>query len=111
MRAGKLKLVAVTAPERMKEFPGVPTVAETVPGFESRAWWGVLGPAGLPADVRAALNGAIAKAIGWTEVQEWLSSNSLEASGSSPEVLGKFVADDVERWKGVVEAAGIPKFQ
>jgi tripartite-type tricarboxylate transporter receptor subunit TctC len=106
IKSGKIRLIAVTGPRRMKEFPDVPTVAETVPGFESLAWWGVFGPARLPAPVLASLNAAIVKSLASPEVQARFVADSLDRVGDSPKELSDFVVKDVARWKRIVKATG-----
>ncbi|MES2187108.1 MAG: tripartite tricarboxylate transporter substrate binding protein [Pseudomonadota bacterium] len=106
IKSGKIKLIAVTGPQRMKEFPDVPTVAETVPGFESLAWWGVFGPAHLPAPVLASLNTAIVASLATPEVQARFAADALDRVGDSPKALSDFVVKDVARWKRIVKATG-----
>lgn len=106
IKTGKVKLLATTGVKRMAEFPDVPTVSETVKGFESTAWWGVFGPARLPAPMVAALNAAVVKAVASKEVQTRFEVDALDGVGGTPEALGDFVARDIVRWKQVVKATG-----
>ena len=106
VKSGKVRLLATTGIKRMSEFPDVPTVGETVKGFESMAWWGVFGPAGLPAPVVSALNAAVVRAVASKEVQARFETDALDGVGGTPRALGDFVARDIVRWKSVVKATG-----
>lgn len=106
VKSGKIKLLAVTGTQRMKAFPHVPTVAETVPGFESLAWWGILGPAKMPADVLATLNGAIAKALESPVIRARLQSESLDPVGNSSAAFADFIVKDIARYEKIVKATG-----
>ena len=101
--SGRLRPLAVTSPRRMAQLPDVPTVIELgVPGFEAEAWWGVLAPAGTPAAMIARMNAELAKALKLPAVQERMNQMGVTVMSSSPEELGKFVGEQVERWGKVV---------
>lgn len=101
--SGRLRPLAVTSPRRMVQLPDVPTVAELgVPGFEAEAWWGVLAPAGTPPAMIARMNAELAKALKLPAVQERMNQMGVSVLSSSPEELGKFVTEQVERWGKVV---------
>jgi tripartite-type tricarboxylate transporter receptor subunit TctC len=106
--SGRLRPLAVTSPRRMAQLPDVPTVAELgVPAFEAEAWWGVLAPAGTPPAIIARMNAEIAKALKIPAVQERMTQMGVVVTASSPEELGKFVANEVDRWGKVVREHGI----
>ena len=106
IRSGKVRLLATTGVKRMAEFPDVPTVGETVAGFESSAWWGVFGPAGLSPATLAALHAALVKSIASAEVRSRFEADGLIGVGGTPKALGDFVVKDIARWKQVVKATG-----
>ena len=106
--SGRLRALAVTSPKRMAQLPDVPTLAEQgLPNFEAQAWWGMLGPAGLPADIVARMNAEMAKALKLPAVQERLTEMGVQVSASSPEDFGKFVRNEVDRWGKVVRQNNI----
>ncbi len=106
IKGGKIKLLAVTGTQRMKAYPNVPTVAESVPGFESVAWFGILGPAKMPPDVLAALNGAINKALESPAIRTRLQTESLDPAGNSSAAFADFIVKDIARYEKVVKATG-----
>ena len=106
--SGRLRALAVTSPKRMAQLPDVPTLAEQgLPNFEAQAWWGMLGPAGLPADIVARMNAEMAKALKLPAVQERLTEMGVQVTASSPDEFGKFVRGEVERWSKVVRENNI----
>lgn len=106
--AGKLKLLAVsTAEPSPLAPPGTPLVMQTLPGYVVEIWFGILGPAGLPAEVVAKLNDAIGKALTQPDVQTRFSSFGVIATPSTPKRLADLIADEVPRWTQVVREAGI----
>jgi tripartite-type tricarboxylate transporter receptor subunit TctC len=106
--AGKLKLLAVsTAEPSPLAPPGTPLVMQTLPGYVVEIWFGILGPAGMPAEVVAKLNDAIGKALAQPDVQTRFSSFGVIATPSTPKRLADLIADEVPRWTQVVREAGI----
>ena len=106
--SGRLRALAVTSPKRMPQLPDVPTVAEQgLPDFEAQAWWGMLGPAGIPADIVARMNAELAKVLKLPAVQERLTQMGVQVTASSPEDFGKFVRNEVDRWGKVVRENNI----
>src|SRR6185436_12333071 len=87
VRAGKLRAVAVTSPERLAALPDLPAVAEALPGFEVVGWYGVIGPAGLPAPVVARLHDELVKILNQPEVRERIVADGSEPVGSTPDEL------------------------
>ena len=92
IRSGKLKALAVTTAKRSAALPDVPTLAETFPGFEIDTWWGVVAPAGTPADVVQKLNQAITDALGTPELKARFATLSAEPTPTTPEQFGRFMA-------------------
>ncbi|WP_253272308.1 Bug family tripartite tricarboxylate transporter substrate binding protein [Advenella kashmirensis] len=107
IRSGKAKALAVTTKERVPELPDVPTLAETYPGFETVAWFGVLAPAGTPPDIVARVNSEINKALASPEIQERLKAVSCAPAAGSPEAFAERVRGDVSRWKKLAQEKNI----
>jgi tripartite-type tricarboxylate transporter receptor subunit TctC len=106
--SGRLRALAVTSPKRMAQLPDVPTVSEQGwPNFEAQAWWGMLGPANLPAHIVSKMNAEMAKALKIPAVQERLTEMGVQVMASSPEDFGKFIGNEVNRWGKVVRENGI----
>ena len=106
--SGRLRALAVTSPRRMAQLPDVPTVAEQgFPEFEAQAWWGMLGPAGIPSDIVQRMNAEMAKVLKLPAVQERLVQMGVQVVSSSPEDFGKFVRNEVDRWGKVVRENNI----
>lgn len=106
VRAGKLRAIAVSGPKRAPATPDVPTVAETIPGFESLSWQGVLAPGGTPRQIIKNLNSKIVKVIHMPEVTKRLVNSGFEPVGSSPEEFATFIKSESVKWATVVKAAG-----
>ena len=105
--AGKLKLLGVSTPEPSALAPGAPVVASVLPGFKVEIWFGLLAPAGTPADVVARLNDAVAKAIALPDLQQRFVNFGVIAASSSPRRLHDLIAEEVPRWTQTVREAGI----
>src|SRR3954465_7744901 len=108
VKAGRLKLLAVTEEKRSPFLPDVPTVAETVPGYEMTVWYGAFGPAGMPKDVVAKLNGEIARALFIPDVKKRMDDIACEVASSLPEELGDRMRRDADKWGGIIKSMGIP---
>ena len=106
-RAGKLRALAVTSAKRSKAAPELPTVAETLPGYEVDAWYGILAPRRTPAAIVSKLNGAINKAIAQPDVQRLLLSLGLEPVGGTPGEWGALLKAELVKWAKVTRDAGI----
>jgi tripartite-type tricarboxylate transporter receptor subunit TctC len=105
--AGRLKALAVGAAKRSPVIPDVPTVAETLPGFECVTWYGILAPAGTPAAIVAAVNVEIAKMLGVAEIVRRLTAQGVEPEASSPEQLRAKIKSETARWAKVINSARI----
>ena len=107
VKAGKLKALGVTSPQRTPAAPDVPTIAESgLPGYEVFAWNGVLVPAGTPKAIVAQLNEEIRKAMQLPQVREKFSAQGFAASWNTPDQFGVFVRNEVEKWARTVKASG-----
>jgi tripartite-type tricarboxylate transporter receptor subunit TctC len=107
IRAGTIRALGVTTEKRASVLPDVPSIAETVPGYDTEVWWAVFGPAGLPKDIQAKLHDGLVDALKAPAVKERLASFGATPLGGSPEELDKKVRADYEKWAPIVRAAGI----
>ncbi|MBF6988488.1 MULTISPECIES: tripartite tricarboxylate transporter substrate binding protein [unclassified Cupriavidus] len=106
VRAGKLKVLGVTSPAPMPQFPGAAPIGATVKGFESSAWFGLFGPAGMPAELTQALYQAARKGLESPSVRKRLENDGAQPVGMAPEAFAAFVKQDVKRWASVVKYSG-----
>jgi tripartite-type tricarboxylate transporter receptor subunit TctC len=106
IQAGKIRAMAVTTDSRSKALPDVPTVAETVPGYEASAWFGMGVPKGTPADVIDKLNKAVNEALKDPKLVARLADLGGAPMPGTPADFGKVMADEVAKWKKVVEFSG-----
>jgi tripartite-type tricarboxylate transporter receptor subunit TctC len=107
-KAGKVKILGIGSPKRIASLPDVPAIAESVPGFEARSWFGLFAPAGLPKDVLAKLNGEIKKTYADPAFQEkFLAPYLYEPMVTSPEEFAAFIKADAAKWQDVIKAANV----
>ena len=106
IKAGKLRALAVTTAKRSEELPDVPTVGETVPGYEASAWFGMGVKAGTPPEVIAYLNKHIEEALADPKIKARLADLGGVPMGGTPEEFGKIIVSETAKWKKVVEFAG-----
>jgi tripartite-type tricarboxylate transporter receptor subunit TctC len=107
VKAGKLRLLAVTEARRSPLLPDVPTVAETVPGFEMAVWYAAYGPAGLPRDIVARLNAEIGRILFLPDVKQRMDDVAVETANSSPEELAALTRLDADKWGKIIKQLGI----
>lgn len=108
IRSEKVRALAVTTAERWPGAPDIPTVAESgVPGYEVSGWFGLLAPAGTPREILDQLQAAVAQAMEPEEVRKQLMELGAIGAVNSPDEFAREIADDVARWKKVVEATGV----
>ncbi len=111
LKAGKLRALAVSSPQRLPQLPDVPTVAESgvtgTQGFEADQWYGVVAPAGTPAAIIKLLNEQINIALHSSAMNERLQSEGAQAMPSTPAVFGKLIQTEIMRWQPVIRGAGI----
>src|SRR6478752_730928 len=107
VEAGKLKLLAVASAQRMPSLPDVPTLAETLPGFEAVAWYGIVAPPNTPKAIIEKINADANEALRQPEVQDSLKKLSAEIFGGSIEKTSKYMHEEVDRWGNVIRAADI----
>jgi tripartite-type tricarboxylate transporter receptor subunit TctC len=106
-QSGRLRALGVASLERSPAAPDIPAIAEVVPGFEVIAWMGLLGPAGLPADVVAKINADIRRVLQSPEGQQKLRELGATPGALAPPAFGEFVRKDTEKWRALVKSAGI----
>jgi len=107
VKAGRLRAIAVTTPKRSRALPEVPTIGETVPGYDVTHWYGIWGPKNLPRDIVMRWNQEVAKTLRTEAMQKSLASDGLEPAGGPPEEYYNRIKSDVEKWKKVVKEAKI----
>ncbi len=105
--SGKLRALAVTSAARSETLPDLPTVAETVPGFEASTWYGVGAPKGTPADVIARLNAAIRAALGDAAIKTRFAQLGDVPTPMTPAEFGQYMAAETEKWGKVVTFANV----
>jgi len=106
VRAGKLRAYGVTSARRQPSFPDLPAIGEVVKGFESTAWFGLFGPANLPAEITTRLNSAIVAALSDPAMREQLANEGAAPAAGSAADFAAFVRDDVKRWAPIVRQSG-----
>jgi len=110
IKAGKLRALAATGPQRWAGLPDVPTVAEQgVPGYDVRSWAGLMAPRGTPKPIVDRLNAEVLKALEVPAIKTRLADMGGEARGSTPAEMKAMVAEQVQKWSQVVADANIPK--
>jgi tripartite-type tricarboxylate transporter receptor subunit TctC len=107
VEAGSLKLLAVASPSRLPALPDVPTIAETLPGFEAVAWYGIVAPPKTPKDIVDTINADVNEALRQPELQDHLKKLSAEIFGGSVEKTSRYMGEEVDRWRAVIKAANI----
>ncbi len=106
MKSGRLRPIAVSSPERTKQFPEIPAIGETVKGFDFTSWFGAFVPAGTPRPIVDRLNAELKKAVVDPDVAAKLSAQTLDPMHSSPEDFVKLLQFDFDRLRHVVKLSG-----
>jgi tripartite-type tricarboxylate transporter receptor subunit TctC len=107
VKGGKLKAIAVTSAKRTRSLPDLPTIAEAgVPGYEVTSWYGLLAPAGTPADIVRKLNADFVRAIRIPEVSEKMIEAGAEPVANTPEQFAEFIRSELKKWAIVVQGSG-----
>jgi tripartite-type tricarboxylate transporter receptor subunit TctC len=105
-KAGNVRALAVSGPRRSPAFPDLPTIGETVPGYDAGTWSGVIAPAGLPKPILDTLNTAINRAISLPAFKERFGAIGDEPAGGSPEEFTATIHKDSVKWADVVLRSG-----
>ena len=106
IRAGKLRALAVTTAQRSAMLPEVPPMAETLPGFEVDTWWGLIAPAGTPAETVRKLNSAFTAALGTPEVKAQFARLLAEPAPSTPQAFEAFLQKERGKYERMVKLSG-----
>jgi tripartite-type tricarboxylate transporter receptor subunit TctC len=106
VKTGRVRAIAVSSEQRLPTLPEVPTVAETLPGFVTGSWQGILAPARTPPEVIAKLNAEVARIVKLPDVRDILLSQGTTPLPTSPQDTGKWLASEKERWTKVVKDSG-----
>ena len=107
LKAGKLKVLAITDSKRSAAAPNIPTVSETLPGFQVDNWIGLLAPAGTSKEIVAKLNSDILKAIQTPELRERMLAQGFDVQGSTPAQFGAAIKADIEKYTKIIRQANI----
>ena len=107
VKAGRLRLLAVTEGRRSSLLPQVPTVAETLPGYEMAVWYGAYGPAGMAREIVERLNAEIGRVLSLPEVKQRMADIAVETAASSPDQLASMTRADADRWGRIIRQLGL----
>lgn len=108
VQSGKMRALAVTSATRNPKLPNVPTMKEAMPpGFELNAWFGIIAPAGVPADVVNRLNSEINKVLNDTAMRERMQADGTTVFTSTPDEFAALMKSDSARWADIVKKTGI----
>jgi tripartite-type tricarboxylate transporter receptor subunit TctC len=107
IEAGTVRALAVTTASRASFLPNVPSMAETVPGYDTEVWWGLLGPAGMPRDLVEKISHDFVAALNTEAVKERLTRLGASPIGSSPPQFDAKIRADYRKWGPIIEAAGM----
>jgi tripartite-type tricarboxylate transporter receptor subunit TctC len=106
IESGRLRAIAVCGAKRALLLPNVPTVAETIPGFESSGWYALMGAAGIPRDVVLKLHDAFSKALHTPEITRRLAELGVSVVAGTPDELTKLMPLEIKKWGAIVKASG-----
>jgi len=106
IRAGKLRALAVTSPKPSRELPGVPSVAETFPGYDGSLWMGLLGPAGMPTELVERIHRDVAAALQSEEVKKSFAAAGFDIDIKSPAQFAGMLKSEYERWSKIIKETG-----
>ena len=107
VRSGKLRPIAMTSAKRAAIAPDIPTIAETVPGYEHEPWNGMFAPAGIPKPVLARINAEVKRAIHAPDVRKVFEGDGATPVGSAPEEFAAVLRSEIDKWTKVAKAANI----
>jgi tripartite-type tricarboxylate transporter receptor subunit TctC len=107
VKSGQLKLLAVATPKRMAALKDVATIAETLPGFESAAWFAIVAPPKTPQAIADKINADVNEALRQPEIIQRLDQLSAEPIGGTPQATAAYMREEIERWHKVIKAANV----
>jgi tripartite-type tricarboxylate transporter receptor subunit TctC len=106
-QGGRVRILGIARDKRLPNYPDIPTISESVPGYVSGGWFGVVGPAGIPKNIVALLNREANAALAAPDVREKLSSQGLDLFAETPEFFDKFIRDDFVRYGRMAKEIGL----
>jgi tripartite-type tricarboxylate transporter receptor subunit TctC len=106
-KAGQIRAIAISTLKRSPNFPEIPSVNETVPGFELNSWYGMMAPAGTPKPIVTRLQQELAAALKKPDVIEWMKQNGLDPVGSTPEEHAAHIRAELAKWAKIVKDAKV----
>jgi tripartite-type tricarboxylate transporter receptor subunit TctC len=107
VQSGRLRILGIARPTRLPNYPDIPTIAETVPGYVTGGWFGIIGPAGIPRPIVTLLNREANAALTAPDIRDKLGSQGLELVAESPEFFGKIVQDDYAVYGKIARDIGL----
>jgi tripartite-type tricarboxylate transporter receptor subunit TctC len=107
MKDGRLRVLGIARPSRLAAYPDLPTIAETVPGYVTGGWFGIIAPAGVPRPIVTVLNREANAALNLPEIREKLGAMGLELPNETPEYFAKIVRDDFEVYGKIAKEIGL----
>jgi len=106
VKAGQVRALGTSGKTRSTVFPDVPTVAETVPGYEATIWLGIVAPKGTPPAIVTRLNAEITKIVSRPDVRRDWAAQGAVAMTMTPDEFGKYISDDIVKWERIVKISG-----
>jgi len=107
IKVGRLRGLGVTSPERIASMPDVPTISEAgLPGYAAVAWYGIVGPAGIPAPIAATLSKAALDSLAQQDVKNRLAASGVDTNPGTPEEFRQLIETEIPKWAAVVKASG-----
>ena len=106
-QAGKLRILGVGHMQRVKAYPDIPAINESIPGYYNTGWWGIAGPAALPKSIVDKLNAIMVPGLAQPDVVQRFERNGLEVASSSPQGLRDLIDSDLKLWRKIIKDAKI----
>jgi tripartite-type tricarboxylate transporter receptor subunit TctC len=107
VKAGTMRALGVASSHRIKEMADIPAIAETVPGFQSEAWFGLVAPAGTPPEIVEQLNAAVHKVLADPAVVSRFAEAGVNLVGDSPDEFRHFILTEIDKWGKIIKATGL----
>jgi len=107
MKGGKIRSLAIASNVKLPTLPNTPTVAETVPGFDTSSWWGICAPRGTPSEIVNKLNAEINRGLADPKIKQRFDEMGVLILRGSPEDFGKMIADETAKWGKAVKFANV----
>jgi tripartite-type tricarboxylate transporter receptor subunit TctC len=105
-KAGRARIIASANEKRIAAMPDLPTIGETIPGFNTSVWFGLWGPPKMPPELLAKIHADVSKALDLPETKKFFQTNSLERVDLSPQDFGKLIQGDLKHWSTLINAVG-----